>query len=288
MATYAIGDIQGCFDELQSLLKLVDFNASDQLWIAGDLVNRGPKSLETLRYLKSLGDQATIVLGNHDLHLLAVHYGAVTPKRADTLNDILEAPDRNELMDWLRKQKLMVYNSSFNAVLVHAGVPPCWSIHKAKKRAKEVETVLKSTLAKEFFNHMYGNKPDCWSGKYEGWDRLRLITNYFTRMRFCTAQGKLDFSAKGTLESQPRGHLPWFKIPRKIPNEQDIKILFGHWAALEGQAEEQNVVALDTGCVWGNSLTALRLEDNQFFSVPAAEPKPTPPPTSQYLFGREP
>ena len=286
MATYAIGDIQGCFDEFQQLLKLIRFTEDDHLLIAGDLVNRGPKSLETLRHIKNLGDQATIVLGNHDLHLLAVHYGAVAPKRADTLHEIIEAPDRQELMDWLRKQKLMVFNQEFNAVLVHAGIPPCWTIKKAKKRAKEVETVLRSTLAREFFQHMYGNKPDCWSGKYEGWDRLRLITNYFTRMRFCTPEGRLDFSAKGTLESQPPGHQPWFKLSRKDPMEQDIQILFGHWAALEGYAETENVVALDTGCVWGNKLSALRLKDKQMFSVAAAEPKFTPPPTSHYLYGR--
>ncbi|MFY0678015.1 MAG: symmetrical bis(5'-nucleosyl)-tetraphosphatase [Neptuniibacter sp.] len=286
MATYAIGDIQGCFDELKQLLELVSFSDDDHLLIAGDLVNRGPNSLETLRYIKNLGDQATVVLGNHDLHLLAVHYGAVAPKRADTVHDIIEAPDRHELMNWLRKQKLMVSCKEHNAVLVHAGIPPCWTIKKARKRAKEVESVLKSTLAREFFHHMYGNKPDKWSAKQEGWDRLRLITNYFTRMRFCTPDGKLDFSAKGTLDSQPPGHQPWFTLPRKDPDEESIQILFGHWAALEGIAEAENVCALDTGCVWGNKLTALRLEDKQFFSVPAKEPKFTPPPTSHYLYGR--
>ena len=286
MATYAIGDIQGCFDELKQLLELVSFSDNDHLLIAGDLVNRGPNSLETLRYIKNLGDQATVVLGNHDLHLLAVHYGAVTPKRADTIHDIIEAPDRQELMNWLRKQKLMASCKEHNAVLVHAGIPPCWTIKKARKRAKEVESVLKSTLAREFFQHMYGNKPDKWSAKQEGWDRLRLITNYFTRMRFCTPDGKLDFSAKGTLDSQPPGHRPWFTLPRKAPDEESIQILFGHWAALEGAAEAENVYALDTGCVWGNKLTALRLEDKQLFSVPAKEPKFTPPPTSHYLYGR--
>lgn len=286
MATYAIGDIQGCFDEFQKLLELISFSEADKLLIAGDLVNRGPKSLETLRFIKDLGDQASVVLGNHDLHLLAVHYGATAPKRADTLHDIIEAPDRNELMDWLRKQKLVLFNKEHNSVLVHAGIPPCWTIKKARKRAKEVETVLKSTLAREYFNHMYGNKPDCWSGKHEGWDRLRLITNYLTRMRFCTPDGKLDFNAKGTLESQPPGYLPWFKLTRKDPAEETTQILFGHWAALEGAVEEDNIVALDTGCVWGNKLTAIRLEDKQIFSVPAIEPKFTPPPTSHYLYGR--
>ncbi|MGH1460628.1 MAG: symmetrical bis(5'-nucleosyl)-tetraphosphatase [Neptuniibacter sp.] len=287
MATYAIGDIQGCFDEFQQLLEVISFSDEDHLWIAGDLVNRGPNSLETLRYIKALGNRATVILGNHDLHLLAIHYGAVQSKRSDTLHSIIEAPDRYELMDWLRKQKLMFASKELNAVLVHAGIPPCWSIKKARKRAKEVETILKGTLAQEFFNHMYGNKPDLWSKNLEGWDRLRLITNYFTRMRFCKPDGKLDFSAKGTLESQPPGYLPWFKLPRKDPQEHSIQILFGHWAALEGQATEDNVVALDTGCVWGNKLSAFRLEDKQVFSVPALEHKFTPPPTSHYLSGGE-
>lgn len=282
MATYAIGDIQGCFDEFKQLLELIQFSEQDQLWIAGDLVNRGSDSLSTLRFIKSLGERAVIVLGNHDLHLLAVYYGAVSAKRADTLSPILQAPDCAELMHWLRKQKLMYYSEKFNAVLVHAGIPPCWTIRKARKRAKEVETVLKSTLAREFFNHMYGNQPDCWSNLHEGWERLRLITNYFTRMRFCDPNGKLDFSAKGTLESQPPGYLPWFKLPRKDPKEHSVQILFGHWAALEGEADEAHVIALDTGCVWGNKLTAFRLEDKQFFSVDACAPKPSPPPTSHY------
>jgi len=286
MATYAIGDIQGCYDELQNLLEKVNFSSQDQLWIAGDLVNRGPKSLETLRFLKDLGNQATCVLGNHDLHLLAVHYGAVSCKRNDTLDEILSAPDCIELMDWLRKQKLLVHDKKLNYAMVHAGIPPCWSVRKARKRAKEVETVLRGTLAREFFNHMYGNKPDCWSSSYEGWDRLRLITNYLTRMRFCDNNGKLDFSAKGTLESQPSGYQPWFKLPRKDPEEDPVRIIFGHWAALEGEAEAEHVFALDTGCVWGNKLTAMRLQDQQLFSVPAIGNKPKPPPTSAYLVNR--
>jgi bis(5'-nucleosyl)-tetraphosphatase (symmetrical) len=283
MATYAIGDIQGCFEEFQQLLELIQFSEQDQLWIAGDLVNRGPDSLSTLRYIKSLGKRAVVVLGNHDLHLLAVHYGAVSSKRADTLESVLTAPDCGELMHWLRKQKLMHYDPDFDAALVHAGIPPCWTIRKARKRAKEVENVLKSTLAREFFEHMYGNLPDSWSGRHEGWDRLRLITNYFTRMRFCDPNGKLDFSAKGTLESQPPGYKPWFKLPRKSPEEQNTQILFGHWAALEGVADEEHVIALDTGCVWGNKLTVYRLEDKRFFSVDAQSPRPAPPPTSHYL-----
>lgn len=286
MATYAIGDIQGCYDELQQLLAKIHFSDSDTLWVAGDLVNRGPKSLETLRFLKSLGNQAVCVLGNHDLHLLAVHYDAVKLKRNDTLRAILEAPDRQELMDWLRAQKLMASDNGTGYVMVHAGIPPCWTIRKAKKRAKEVERVLRSTLAREYFKHMYGNQPALWDAQLEGWDRLRTITNYLTRMRFCDPQGKLDFSAKGTLDTQPSGYQPWFKLPRKDTEEQHIKILFGHWAALEGEASAEHVYALDTGCVWGNKLTAMRLEDNAIFSVPALDNKPTPPPTSAYIFNR--
>ena len=269
MATYAIGDIQGCYDELQSLLKLIKFSEHDRLWIAGDLVNRGPKSLETLRFLKSLGDRAVCVLGNHDLHLLAIYYGSSTLKRNDTLNRILEAPDCDELLTWLRKQKLLVLDKANGFVMTHAGIPPCWSIKKAKKRAKEVEKVLNSTLAKEFFDHMYGNEPDIWSSEHQGWDRLRLITNYLTRMRFCTAEGRLDFSAKGSLESQPIGYPPWFLLPRKDPNERDIRIIFGHWAALEGTTQTENIYALDTGCIWGGQLTAMRLEDLQIFQTSA-------------------
>ncbi|PIE24869.1 MAG: diadenosine tetraphosphatase [Neptuniibacter caesariensis] len=286
MATYAIGDIQGCYDELQALLEKIRFSDSDTLWIAGDLVNRGPKSLETLRFLKQLGNRAVCVLGNHDLHLLAVHYGAVNTKSSDTLSSILCAHDRHELMHWLRKQKLMFWDKDRGYAMVHAGIPPCWTIRKALKRAKEVEQVLKSTLAREFFNHMYGNKPDNWSAKHEGWNRLRLIANYLTRMRFCSPEGRLNFTAKGSLESQPPGYLPWFKIPRKDPLEDNINILFGHWAALEGKTGKPNVFALDTGCVWGNRLSALRLEDHQIFSAEAIGRKPTPPPTSAYLSHR--
>jgi len=287
MATYAIGDIQGCFDELQALLQLVEFSYDDTLWIAGDLVNRGPKSLETLRYLKSLGDQALCVLGNHDLHLLAVYFGSSPRKRSDTLNSILDAPDCEELLSWLRKQKLLVLDSTNQFVMTHAGIPPCWSIKKTKKRAKEIEKVLDSTLAKEFFDHMYGNQPDTWSADLEGWERLRLITNYLTRMRFCSAEGKLDFSAKGTLDSQPDGYRPWFELPRKDISENNIRILFGHWAALEGVTTGENIYALDTGCVWGNKLTALRLDDLKIFSTPAIPQKPAVTPISTHLFNQQ-
>ncbi|SER19628.1 Bis(5'nucleosyl)-tetraphosphatase, ApaH [Amphritea atlantica] len=265
MATYAIGDIQGCYDELQALLEAVGFGETDRLWLAGDLVNRGPKSLQTLRFLYSIRDRVTVTLGNHDLHLLAVYHKAIRPKRSDTFHDILNAPDAKQLMKWLRHQPLLITNAQLGYTMVHAGIPPQWSLDKASKRAREVETILQSTLAEEFFRHMYGNQPACWSGKLKGWDRLRTITNYFTRMRFCDSLGRMEFSAKGTLSSQPTGFRPWFSHEGKAL--QDTKLIFGHWAALEGKADIENVYALDTGCVWGGKLTALRLEDQTLFSV---------------------
>lgn len=263
MSTYALGDIQGCFDQLLQLLERIEFSKNDCLWIAGDLVNRGPKSLETLRFLKSLGRQARIVLGNHDLHLLAVHYGKTHQRRSDTLQPILDAPDREELMDWLRQQPLLIIDDTLGYAMAHAGVPPDWSLKNARKRSAEVEAVLKSDTAADYFEHMYGNKPDRWDSSLDGWDRLRVITNYLTRMRFCDKQGTLELKTKGSLDTQPKGYKPWFMHPRKADN---LSILFGHWAALEGSADNENVFALDTGCVWGNQLTALRLEDRARFS----------------------
>ncbi|MDO6563976.1 symmetrical bis(5'-nucleosyl)-tetraphosphatase [Amphritea sp. 1_MG-2023] len=265
MATYAIGDIQGCYDELQALLECVNFSQSDQLWLAGDLVNRGPKSLETLRFLYRIRDRVTITLGNHDLHLLAVYSGALKPKKSDTFQDILQADDAKTLLTWLRSQPLLVTDEQLGFTMVHAGIPPQWSLKKAHKRAHEVEVILQSTLANEFFKRMYGNQPACWSADLEGFDRLRIITNYFTRMRFCDTKGRMEFSAKGTLSSQPSGFMPWFSHRGKVLAKS--RIIFGHWAALEGKADRANVYALDTGCVWGGTLTALRLEDQQLFSV---------------------
>lgn len=269
MATYAIGDIQGCFDEFITLLDRINFSKTDTLYIAGDLVNRGPKSLETLRFIKDLGSNTQCVLGNHDLHLLAIHYGATGCKGSDTLDDILSAPDREPLLDWLRQQKLFIVNKTHKVCLSHAGLPPCWSIKEAAAYAKEVEHVISSDRAERFFNHMYGNQPDQWQDDLNKWDRLRLITNYLTRMRFCTPEGKLDFSAKGTLASQPEGFAPWFEFPRKDSQDDKTTVLFGHWAALEGRTGKANAIGLDTGCVWGQSLTAFRLDDGKRFSVSA-------------------
>ncbi|WP_020681698.1 symmetrical bis(5'-nucleosyl)-tetraphosphatase [Marinobacterium rhizophilum] len=263
MATYAIGDIQGCFDQLMRLLERIGFGDSDQLWLAGDLVNRGPRSLETLRFVRSLGSRARVVLGNHDLHLLAIHYGVTQPRRSDTLGPILEADDRDELMHWLLQQPLLVHDAELDYVMVHAGIPPDWSLKQASQRAREVETVLQGPEAESFFQHMYGNKPDCWSKDLKGWDRLRVITNYLTRMRFCDSKGRLDFAAKGGLDTQPAGFMPWYSHPRKAAEQ---RIIFGHWAALEGGLRNPQLFSLDTGCVWGNSLTAMRLEDQRYYS----------------------
>lgn len=263
MATYAIGDIQGCYDEFMGLLEQLNFSDADSLWLAGDLVNRGPQSLRVLRFIKSLGNRASVVLGNHDLHLLALHYGATLDKRNSTLQPILQADDREELMDWLRHRPMLVDSPEMGYVMTHAGIPHIWTLHKAKKRAAEVETILQSHLAGEFFRHMYGNKPDQWSKKIEGWSRLRLITNYFTRMRFITKEGRLEFSGNGGLSSAPKGFIPWYLAQREEPLERTQ--LFGHWAAL-GEIQHDRVIALDTGCVWGNKLTAFRLEDGALFS----------------------
>ncbi len=259
MATYAIGDIQGCYDELMQLLDRIQFSDSDRLWFAGDLVNRGRQSLEVLRFISQLGDRATCVLGNHDLHLLALHYGTTKDKRNPTLKQVLEAPDRDELMEWLRYRPLLVDDDRLGFVMTHAGIPHLWSLGKARKRANEVETILRSDKAREFFNHMYGNKPDIWNNHLEGWPRLRLITNYFTRMRFITKQGQLEFQGNGEADKAPKGYLPWYEVrrPSPLPRRQ----IFGHWAALMGETGKPEFIALDTGCVWGYNLRAMKLED---------------------------
>lgn len=264
MSTYAIGDVQGCFHELEALLEAVNFNPNkDQLWLAGDLVNRGPDSLQVLRFVSGLGDRVRCVLGNHDLHLLAVSYSGARTKRSDTLQPILDAPDRDKLLDWLRHQPLCYYDAARGYVMAHAGVPPVWNLEQALAFAKEVEEVLRGGQCKHYFDNMYGNKPAKWSDDLEGFDRLRAITNYFTRMRFCTPKGKLDFSAKEGLDQCPDGFAPWFRYPRKVSE----KIIFGHWAALEGRVNAEGIYGLDTGCVWGGQLTALHLESGKLTSV---------------------
>jgi len=266
MATYVIGDIQGCYDALIQLLDKVNFDASkDRLWSVGDLVNRGPQSLEVLRFIKHLGVEHPVVLGNHDLHLLSVACQCQSLQSSDTFQDVLNATDRDELLNWLRQQKLLHYNSEFNVVMAHAGISPQWDLASAQAYAKEVENILRSDQYIELLSHMYGNEPESWHDDLQGWHRYRFIINAFTRMRFCDEQGHLDLITKGPPGTQPHGFAPWFKIKNRKPIQ--AKIVFGHWASLRGQIDEPNIFAVDTGCCWGESLTALCLEDLKYFSV---------------------
>lgn len=265
MSTYAIGDVQGCFNALEALLNKIQFNPNqDTLWFTGDLVNRGPQSLETLRFVKNVGTKHKIVLGNHDLHLLAVAEGAHPGSASDTLTPILTAPDREELLHWLCQQSLLHHDDTINFTMVHAGLAASWDLPTAKKLAHEVETVLRSEKKSAFLRNMYGNQPDQWDDSLTGFDRLRCITNYFTRARFCYPDGRLELRNKGKVE-HANDLIPWFNVPHR--ETQNIKILFGHWAALEGITNTPNTYALDTGCVWGNALTAMRLEDEARFSM---------------------
>ncbi len=266
MTDYVVGDIQGCYSDLRRLLDKAGFDPDhDTLWAAGDLVNRGPESLETLRYLKSLKKHCIAVLGNHDLHLLAVAHGVRDAKHSDTIDDILAAKDRDKLLDWVRHRPLVHYDKSLKTLMVHAGIPPIWDLDQTRERARELEKVLQSKKCGEFLENMYGNSPDRWSGKLKGWDRLRLIANYFTRMRFCQADGTLDLETKSGLSTPVDGFAPWFDQPSRLPGK--LNIVFGHWAALEGETGMKRIHALDTGCVWGNRLTLMRLTDFRRFSV---------------------
>lgn len=255
MSIYAIGDIQGCFDDLLRLLEAISFDEkTDQLWFAGDLVNRGPKSLETLRFIKSLGDAAITVLGNHDMHLLAASCASKISNKKDALLPILEAPDRDELIDWLRHRPLFHHNEEF--CLLHAGLPPQWDFIKTQKMAALAEQALQGPDYAIFLQQMYGNKPNQWSSSLKGIGRLRFIINCFTRMRFCDAEGRLDYVHSGPLGSQPKKLLPWFEVPGR--KNADMRIVFGHWSAL-GYHEGPNCYGIDTGCLWGGQLTALKL-----------------------------
>lgn len=268
MATYAVGDIQGCLDDLQALLKHISFGSRDTLWCVGDLINRGPKSLETLRFLKQLGNQCVAVLGNHDLHLLACRYGARKPTKKDTFDEILTAPDADELLEWLRSKPLLYSDDKLDYTMSHAGIPPIWSLSEAQTYAREVESVLQSDNPRPFFSSMYGNQPDRWDHRLTGLERLRVITNYLTRMRFCKSDGGLEFDSKDEPSHAPPGFMPWFAHPQhKCSNE---RLLFGHWAALMGQTDNPHFIGLDTGCVWGGYLSALRLDDGENFCVDCA------------------
>ena len=264
MATYAIGDIQGCYDALRRLLDCCDFDpANDRLWLVGDLVNRGPKSLETLRFIRSLGPAALTVLGNHDLYLLMlVAGGAKRRGKDDTLTPILEAPDREELLAWLRQQPLCHTEGQY--CLIHAGLLPGWTVPQARALGHEVEAQLCAPNYAEFLGQLWGSEPAAWSGDLTGWARLRVIVNAFTRLRFCSSEGVMDFHSKGESDAPPAGYLPWFDVPGR--QSADHIIVAGHWSAL-GLRLTPNLLALDTGCLWGGHLTALRLEDRALFQV---------------------
>jgi bis(5'-nucleosyl)-tetraphosphatase (symmetrical) len=268
MATYAIGDIQGCFDSFERLLARCAFDPGrDRLWLVGDLVNRGPDSLAVLRYVKSLGDAAVTVLGNHDLYLLMI---AATEharrRRGDTLQAVLDAPDRAALLDWLRQRPLCHVEGEY--CLVHAGLMPQWRVEKARKLAAEVETCLRGAQYRDFLADLWGSKPAYWSGKLRGMERLRVIVNAMTRMRFCRIHEKngceMEFSAKGGLDSAPPGFLPWFDLPGR--KSADHVLITGHWSAL-GLYRLPNLLALDSGCLWGGPLSTVRLEDRALFQV---------------------
>lgn len=266
MSTFAIGDVQGCFKELRALLAAIGFDrVKDRLWFVGDLVNRGPASLETLRFVRELGKSALTVLGNHDLHLLALAHGYAERREDDTLDDILSAPDCDELVDWLRGRPMIHAESSY--VLVHAGLLPQWDALKAKALAGEVEAALRGPGYREFLSQLYGSRPEYWSDELRGIDRLRVVVNAMTRLRFCTPDGHMEFQTKGETMNAPAGYVPWFEVSgRKSARDT---VICGHWSAL-GLLITPNLLALDSGCVWGGRLCAIRLEDRRVYAVPCA------------------
>ncbi|MGH8495150.1 MAG: symmetrical bis(5'-nucleosyl)-tetraphosphatase [Gammaproteobacteria bacterium] len=270
MAVYAIGDVQGCHSELERLLDAVRFDpAADRLWFAGDLVNRGPGSLEALRYVRSLGEAAVTVLGNHDLHLLALaETDAPQPRKYDTLKPVLEAPDAGELLGWLRERPLLHYDADLDWLLIHAGLPPQWDRKTAGACAREVETALRGEKRRKYLKGMYGDRPRRWRSSLTGNRRLRFITNCLTRLRYCDAKGRIDLEPTGAPGTQPKGLMPWFRVPGR--KSEGLRIVCGHWAAM-GLRVEGGVHAIDTGCVWGGRLTALRLDGaGEMVSVPCA------------------
>jgi bis(5'-nucleosyl)-tetraphosphatase (symmetrical) len=267
VSTYAIGDIQGCYAELIELLDQLGFSPSrDRLWLVGDLVNRGRDSLAVLRFVKSLGARALMVLGNHDLHLVMQSAGYGKTSREDTLAEVLAAPDRDELIAWLRAQPLFHVEDEF--ALVHAGLLPQWDVAQALSLSSEVSAALIAPNYRDFLAHMWGSEPDAWRDDLAGWDRLRVVVNAMTRMRFCTPAGRMEFrapGAKGPPERGPAGCLPWFDVPGR--RSADHHVICGHWSAL-GFRRQHNLLALDSGCLWGGYLTAVRLEDQRVFQLP--------------------
>jgi bis(5'-nucleosyl)-tetraphosphatase (symmetrical) len=262
MALYLIGDVQGCDAALQRLLDTLAFSPSrDTLFLLGDLVNRGPKSAQVLRRLLAYGNSAQCVLGNHDLHLLALACGARTPSAKDTVADVLQAPDRDALLQWLAQQPLarQLRVADQDILLVHAGVLPQWNAADTIQLAHEVSAEMGQAggaAARTFFQAMYGNTPNRWSADLQGLERTRVVVNALTRLRFCTAQGEMEFGHSGAADTAPAGYLPWFEVPGR--KTSDITLAFGHWSRL-GAVARSNVFALDTGCVWGGCLSALRV-----------------------------
>lgn len=270
MAVYALGDVQGCLDPLQRLLERLRFDAErDRLWFTGDLVNRGPDSLAVLRFVHGLGERAVSVLGNHDLHLLAVAAGAAGKRPRDTLDEVLSAPDREELLAWLARRPLIHHDRALGYTLVHAGLLPQWDLTQAQELAREAQAVFAGNAA-QFWQHMYGDFPDHWRDDLRGHERVRVIVNAFTRLRYCDLEGNMDLRLKAAPGAQPPDMRPWFQVPWR--RSRDSRIVFGHWSAL-GRYGGDNVIALDSGCVWGRSLTAVRLdrEPPPFFEVPCRE-----------------
>ncbi len=264
MATYAIGDLQGCFFSFQALLKQIQFNPErDRLWFVGDLINRGPGSLDVMRWMLQHQSSVVTVLGNHDLHTLVVAEGFVSAHRSDTIQSLLDAPDAPELLGWLRQQPLLHFEHGY--LMVHAGLLPEWTVDQALTLAAEVQLALQASNYREFLQHMYGNDPKRWDDKLTGWDRLRVITNAMTRLRICSADGEMEFKFKGELQNIPDGYQPWFELSQRA--SVNTQIIFGHWSAL-GLQHKNNVYSLDTGCLWGGHLSAMRLEDKQIFQVP--------------------
>jgi len=258
MAIYAVGDIQGCASPLEALLDRLRFDiAKDELWLTGDIVNRGPHSLSSLRLVRDLGDRAITVLGNHDLHLLAVSEKVKRSRREDTLSAILKAPDREELIEWLRNRPLLHCDTKLKTMMVHAGIYPGWSRKNVIAYANEVEALLRGPHYREFLVNMYGRRPAKWRKALIGWDRSRFIINALTRMRYCSQNGNLNFTQKGPPGSQPKTYIPWFQHPKLKCRKW--KIVFGHWSAL-GFRQSGNIISLDSGCVWGGKLTAVRLD----------------------------
>jgi bis(5'-nucleosyl)-tetraphosphatase (symmetrical) len=276
LTVYAVGDVQGCLDALQALLEQVRFDpADDQLWLVGDLVNRGPDSLGVLRFVRSLGSCATVVLGNHDLHLLAVAEGVRELRGADTLRPVLDAPDGGELLGWLRRQPLLHVDLALGYCMVHAGIPPHWDLPTATALAREAERWLTVSGCAELVPNEVPELAEL-TPELTPAQRARVIVSYLTRMRVCTADGRMNLAYKGPANRAPSGFLPWFTHPER--KTRDVRILFGHWAALQGEAEAENVFALDTGCVWGRALTMMRLLDYRKFACPCSDHDDAPDP----------